>query len=480
MNLDELFAELEVARAMWTTLYSTLSGGSYDVTSMRKEIGDQSIAHLDVRANVTYEGLIALRPTVDDLTGIAFLTKRADSIASANRVVKDSSSQANNLLRANWRDGVTLRDQNDSFLIHLTLSDGSAVASVDLSANFQQIDSAISGLETHLSALLPLCRANSIGDLSGRALALAESVREVDALKLKARRYSEDAGKSAASSAERERAIQAALSQAEASLPKIAAIQSQATIDAATVTALTEKIKAISASADSLEQQVSGYIATFDAFQKQLDARNQDFVQLINSATAAELLNENRGKEIDRLTKLADGMISGATTAGLGKSMEDTRVRYEKRMKESRLGFYVAVGLLVASALPLAAHLMPGLLGSWIAGIDPKGEGSPYAVLGKIVLLLPATWLTAFFTKSYADSFHLEREYAHKAALAMSVDGFKRQAEKYQEEITAEVFLEIRNNPAKGNPITPSAHPLYDVLAKVVGKVLAKGEEAKS
>ena len=53
-------------------------------------------------------------------------------------------------------------------------------------------------------------------------------------------------------------------------------------------------------------------------------------------------------------------------------------------------------------------------------------------------------------------------------------------AANYQEEITAEVFLEIRNNPGNGNATLPASHPLYDVLAKVVGKFLdKKPEEAK-
>ena len=56
--------------------------------------------------------------------------------------------------------------------------------------------------------------------------------------------------------------------------------------------------------------------------------------------------------------------------------------------------------------------------------------------------------ICAFFTKTYAHLFQLEREYAHKAALAGSVHGFKLQAKKYEEEITAEVFMEIRMNPA--------------------------------
>jgi hypothetical protein len=102
---------------------------------------------------------------------------------------------------------------------------------------------------------------------------------------------------------------------------------------------------------------------------------------------------------------------------------------------------------------------------------------APYAVLGKVVLLLPASWPTAFFTKSYADFFHLEREYGHKAALAMSVDGFKRQAENYQQEITAEVFMEIRSNPATKQGSDPVSHPLYDILSKTVSKVLEHKKE---
>jgi glutathione peroxidase-family protein len=146
-------------------------------------------------------------------------------------------------------------------------------------------------------------------------------------------------------------------------------------------------------------------------------------------------------------------------------------------MTAARMGFMVSIAILVLSALPLAAHLLPGLFGDFFPKVSDTAHESWYGVLGKVLLMVPATWLTGFYTKTFADFFHLEREYAHKAALAMSVDGFKRQAPKYEEEITAEVFLEIRNNPAKGSPVEPASHPLYDVLSKVVGKVLDKKKE---
>ncbi|MNR52745.1 hypothetical protein D3C85_1726430 [compost metagenome] len=61
----------------------------------------------------------------------------------------------------------------------------------------------------------------------------------------------------------------------------------------------------------------------------------------------------------------------------------------------------------------------------------------------------------------------------------MSVDGFKRQAPLYEEEITAEVFMEIRTSPAKGQPVEAASHPLYDVLSKAITKVLDRKQEEK-
>lgn len=474
MSIEALYVELEQARIALHDLHAILSNGQLDLNAPRPSLEGQSVARFYRRANVVFESLLGLRPSDEDSAQALFVLAKVPELRASTKTFFDHVHPSLSTLQSNWREGMTLRDQNGNFMLQLTLPDGGVVTNVDLSGNVRQMDLGIGQLAVYLAQLLPLCKAESIGDLSVRAAALGDLVRHMDGLRSQARQLAEAAGASASSTADHDRAAQASHAQAEAAMTKVQVLQQQATTDVGSVTALVEKIKTIGASADALEKQIAGYTASFDAFQKQLDGRNQEFVQFQADNQAAQAENLKRTDEIDRLTKLADSMISGATTAGLAKSMEDARARYEERMNSARTGFYVAVGVLIASALPLAAHLLPGLVGSWIPGLDAKAEGSPYAVLGKVVLLLPATWLTAFFTKSYADFFHLEREYAHKAALAMSVDGFKRQAEKYQEEITAEVFMEIRNNPAKGSPATPASHPLYDVLAKVVGKVIDK------
>lgn len=90
------------------------------------------------------------------------------------------------------------------------------------------------------------------------------------------------------------------------------------------------------------------------------------------------------------------------------------------------------------------------------------------------MLLIPATWATAFFAGNYAELFHLSREYAHKAALAKAVDGFKREAPEYKEEIVAGVFMEIQDNPgsrkapAVATPQNPIGQRILSTLLEAI------------
>lgn len=328
-----------------------------------------------------------------------------------------------------------------------------------------------------LGAVVPLCKANSIIDLSVRSESLGDMVRQVDVLRRQAEKSANIAMSFESKSEKVELGIRELLATTETIVASVRELQLQATTDSSAVSTLVEQIKTIGSAASSLEVSVDSYKSKFDAFQAELDERNAAFLRFEGQTKVAKEKNVAREKDIDRLTSLADAMISGSTTAGLSNSLEKTRERYEERMNKARQGFVVSVIILAITAVPLAAHLLPGLFGGLFPSAPDTAHNTWYGVLGKVLLMVPATWLTGFFTKSFADSFHLEREYAHKAALAMSVDGFKRQAPKYEEEITAEVFLEIRNNPARGASVEPAAHPLYDVLSKAVDRVLKKRTE---
>lgn len=474
--MDVLYTEIEQTQAVWQEMYDLLLRAQYDINSPRAVINNVSLNAFHRRVELVFELLQSIRPASDDDISCLALSGRSAEISPHLVNFKNHAQSSLNFLRQYWRDNISIRDANNNLSWQL-FDAGTNIANQDAAGNFAQMQSSLNQLMTYVAQLLPLCKAEGVADLSTRAQAMGDVIREIEGLRNEAKKLAKAAEQGAAGAAEKEKVAQALVAQAEASYAKIQALQQQSTTDSASVTALVAQIKTTGASAQTLEQQIAAYKVKFDAFQTELDDRLEQFSEFEKSTKTAEAENLKREAEIDRLTKLADTMISGATTAGLSTSLEEARARYEDRMNSAKTGFYIAVAILIASALPLVAQLVPGLFGSWFPAPSPNQEGTPYAVLGKIFLLLPATWLTAFFTKSYAEYFHLEREYAHKAALAKSVDGFKRQAPKYEEEITAEVFMEIRTNPASRNGPEPAAHPLYDVLSKVVSKVIGKDDK---
>jgi hypothetical protein len=94
------------------------------------------------------------------------------------------------------------------------------------------------------------------------------------------------------------------------------------------------------------------------------------------------------------------------------------------------------------------------------------------------MLVIPATWASAFFASNYAELFHLSREYAHKAALAKSVDGFKREAPNYEQEIVGSVFMEIQDNPGSRRA-SPPATPQNPITEKFLKRVMEAIKFAK-
>lgn len=478
MNIAALFNEIDLARNIWQELYNLIKEGQYPTDQDRPSVGGQTVEAFHMRTLAVFEALASLRPTDDRSVDASIILSRGSDLRAPVQSFTAHAKSTLETLKNSWRDGAILQDGNNNFLFQLNV-DGGTVLNFDGSGNFNEQNNSLNKLLTQVALLRALCHTTGLGDLAERAQKFAELTRDVTVLKKQARKDANDAEASSTAAAASQQALENAVAQADVSVSRLAAVLQQAQSDVGSVTALVEKIKLISGDAETLEAQVAEYQNTFESFQRQLESRNERFLKFEEDIAVADKAIIHRESEINRLISASDAMIKGSTTAGLSKSLEDTRQRYENRMNKARLWFAVSVGILVVSALPLAAHLLPGLFGNWIPAIDTKADGSPYAVLGKVILLLPGTWLTAFFTKAYSEFFHLEREYAHKAALAMSVEGFKRQAPKYEEEITAEVFLEIRNNPARVASPEPVSHPLYDVLSKTVGKILNRKDENK-
>jgi hypothetical protein len=193
--------------------------------------------------------------------------------------------------------------------------------------------------------------------------------------------------------------------------------------------------------------------------------------------------NKTREQDIDALISKADSMIRGATTAGLSNSLDEARASYEKRLSRTGWCFLASVSVLLICLLPIAGQLVPGPWQEYFKPVAGANSDPWLAILGKIIFLLPATWATAFFSVNYAELFHLSREYAHKAAMAKAVDGFKREAPEYKEEIVAGVFMEIRENPGNRKapePATPQNPITQRILETLLDAIKAKSPTPKA
>lgn len=234
------------------------------------------------------------------------------------------------------------------------------------------------------------------------------------------------------------------------------------------------RAREISKDADTLQLRVTGFVAQFDAFETQMKARLDQFAAFEKATKDAQELNDEHEVKIVELINKADTMIRGATTAGLSQSLEETKTLYEKRLEKTQMYFLISVGVLLVCSLPIAGQIVPGPWQQYFPAQTPASasDAGPWlAAVGKLMLVIPATWSTAFFASNYAELFHLAREYAHKAALAKAVDGFKREAPNYEQEIVGSVFMEIQDNPGS-RKAPPPATPQNPITEKFLTRVM--------
>ncbi len=197
-------------------------------------------------------------------------------------------------------------------------------------------------------------------------------------------------------------------------------------------------------------------------------------------------------KEIQELVDRAEGMVSGATVAGLAKAFADERKDLEVGMKNAMKWFIVGIISLFLVTILLAAYVFE--LPINIFGLDLSGQGRTSqlgdeitiaGVISRTIILLAPFWLTLFSARRYRNLFDLRQQYSHKYNLAFSIDGFRKQAPNYGEELAAWVFHEISQPPVTStssrklgdNPI-PSLEALVNAAVARTNLFKDKGGEA--
>ncbi|WP_281983402.1 hypothetical protein [Thalassorhabdomicrobium marinisediminis] len=250
----------------------------------------------------------------------------------------------------------------------------------------------------------------------------------------------------------------------------------------------TEKKAAIEAAhseASSLEDEVEEYREKFKSFDRQLESRNDDFAAGKENQEKLFANFESRKDLVDNLIADSESMLKGATVAGLASSFSDAHSELGRQLMWSRFSFYLGIAFLFISAIPLMLYvflpvLSPFLqvlypeIGSIAPALGTQAEISGWQYLGQVlarfIILLPAAWLVSFAGIRHSSLFRLREHYAYKYSMAVSVEGFQKQATGYESEIAALVLEQLAFNPADKLTSSKDAsegkvpHPLLDIL----------------
>lgn len=137
--------------------------------------------------------------------------------------------------------------------------------------------------------------------------------------------------------------------------------------------------------------------------------------------------NEKQIKIHSNLKDQIQGLLPGATSAGLASAYSTLRRSFYKPIKIYTLAFYGSLSFLVLGGIFTSIDsisLTP--LRIELIGVQ-DWEYTLRSIFQKAPFTLPAIWLAIFSAKRRSQYERLQQEYAHKEAISKSYDGYKKQ-----------------------------------------------------
>lgn len=466
-RIEKTLEKNKEAQDAWHEVYSTLRSGEFPVEATYDVLQESSLAEFNERMLVTFLLVDSLRSIEE--AAAALVVPRLKSI---DEMLKKIIQQCKSLTSqtTGFTAGFTLNDVSSN-LQPQAMVNGSAVGAWNLSAALPAIGTDQMSLFDKLTLALRFHRYKGVGLFVEKSRELQLMADELSKLLDSSRPLAKELEERLDTVVKLTQQCEEETEKSEGFRKELEEMVPTAQNKVEEIEAKLARTKEITKASDALETRVEEYEASFSAFQESLDSRVEAHQKFEQDAKDAKAKLEERESEIDRLIDKSDSMIKGATSAGLATSLDETKTAYEKRLRRTGRGFLFSTIVLFLCALPIVAQLVPGPWQTWFTVGHDNGMDPWLSMLGKIIILLPATWATAFFAGNYAELFHLSREYAHKAAMAKAVDGFKREAPEYKEEIVAGVFMEIRDNPGSRKSPEP-ASPQNPLTKRILERLL--------
>lgn len=192
----------------------------------------------------------------------------------------------------------------------------------------------------------------------------------------------------------------------------------------------TEKKTAIETAhtaASSLEDEVEEYREKFKSFDRQLENRNNDFEQGKEKQEKLFATFEDKRQTTESLLEQIEGLLPGATSAGLATAYNNRRVKAEKSANLYSWTFFVGIVVLAVSAAATVTQTLSLWPFAWEFIRIESAKEYLNKILFKLPLVIPVLWATLTVSKRRSEMQRLAEEYAHKEALAQSYEGFKQQ-----------------------------------------------------
>lgn len=169
-----------------------------------------------------------------------------------------------------------------------------------------------------------------------------------------------------------------------------------------------------------------------------------------------------------------EDLLKSATNASLASAFETFRTQTESlKNKTERYFFFSIIALVTAIILPYVPYFKEWMFTSDNIYIE---------LLRRVLFTGPFVWLAYYLAKKTNQYFRLEQEYAHKAVVSRSFEGYKSQVlELYKDNPASQEMLQkllggsidtIAKNPAEVlDNVKESSHPLEGIKENLSGLI---------
>jgi hypothetical protein len=193
--------------------------------------------------------------------------------------------------------------------------------------------------------------------------------------------------------------------------------------EAATLTAaISEHQKAT----DQAVQETQALLTKAQVAEQNLEKVLQHLAKSDEIATGHEKRVEALNAQLSGLIESVEGLLPGATSAGLASSFNKQRSRFTNAQKQWLWTFISCIVALVILAVPSFLSAI-----GWTTHPTEQSWNAAWRSLTlRLPIVLPIIWLAIYAGRNYMMSIRMEEDYAYKEAISTAFEGYKREMEK--------------------------------------------------